>query len=306
VTARIAVLLSTYNGAAFLEAQLDSVSGQADIEVEVFARDDGSTDDTLETLARFADRWPALAGLSAGPNLGPAKSFLTLLLSAPEGFDGYAFCDQDDVWPHDKLSRAAKALAAVPAGRPALYCARVMCVDAHLRPLGPGPLKADGSFEHLVFENIAFGATVVMNAPAARLIRERTPSNGAIMHDWWCALTVSAFGEVIYDPEPALLYRQHGGNLLGQKDRRLAEILRHVAVFVRAPARFWPIRAQAAEFLRLWGEGLDPAQRRLAQSVVRSKESLAGRLAFASTGRIRRANLIDAFAARLLIALGLY
>jgi hypothetical protein len=306
VTTRVAVLLSTYNGAAFLEAQLASLAAQENVEIEVFARDDGSSDATRQILAAHGARWPALAAVGSGPNLGPAMSFLALLAAAPEGCDAYAFCDQDDVWPAGKLARATASLGAVAADRPALYCSRVMCVDAELKPLGLGPLKNDSSFEHLLFENIAFGATVVMNGAAARLVGSRPPAGGVIMHDWWCALVTSAFGEVIYDPEPGLLYRQHGGNEIGQGSGHLAEAWRMARIFVRAPAKFWPVQAQAVEFLRLWGEALDPARRGSAETLVVSKASLASRLAFAATGKIRRANLSGVIAGRLLIAAGLY
>ena len=303
---RVAVLLSTYNGEAFLEAQLASLAAQEGVEVEVFARDDGSSDATREILARHADRWPALAALPKGPNLGPAMSFLDLLATAPDGFDRYAFCDQDDVWLPDKLSRASRRLAEVPDGRPALYCSRVMCVDDELRPLGPGPVKDDGRFEHLLYENIAFGVTVVMNAPAARWVRSRPPASSVIMHDWWCALTTSAFGEVIYDPEPGVLYRQHGGNEIGQASAPLAELGRQARMFARSPRRYWPVHAQAAEFLRLWGDALDPRRLECVQALAQSKGSLARRLTLAASGRIVRANLPGAVIARILVVAGLY
>lgn len=301
---RIAVMLSTYDGAPWLAAQLDSLAAQEGVEVEVFARDDGSHDATREILARYADRWPRLAGASAGPNLGPAMSFLSLLAAAPDGFDGYAFCDQDDVWPPQKLVRACHALAG--AERPALYCSQVMCVDADLAPLGAAPVKDDPRFEHLLFENIAFGVTVVMNAQAARLVRSRLPERGVIMHDWWCALVVSAFGEVIYDPEPGVLYRQHGGNEVGQGVSPLAELARQARRLRRDPGRFWPAHAQAREFLRLWGEDLALARWALVQAFVESKRSLGARLAYAAAGPIRRERLADALVARALVAAGLY
>ena len=35
-------------------------------------------------------------------------------------------------------------------------------------------------------------------------------------HDWWIYIVTSAVeGNVVYDPEPHLLYRQHGRNLVG-------------------------------------------------------------------------------------------
>jgi hypothetical protein len=240
-----------------------------------------------------------------GPNLGPAASFLTLLGGEMEGFDGFAFCDQDDVWLPDKLARAASRLLDGD-GSPALYCSRVMCIDRSLRPLGPGPIKRDGRFAHLLFENIAFGATVVMNASARALVRSRPPRSGVIMHDWWCALVVSAFGSVIYDERPGLLYRQHGGNQIGQSANRLGELVRLARVFARAPGRFYPIHAQAAEFMRLYGDDLDPGDRRLARALVDSKRSKAARIAYAASGAIVRAEPLGGLAARVLIAAGLY
>ncbi len=301
---KLAVLISTYNGEAFLAAQLDSLLAQTGVEVEVFARDDGSSDATLGILAAYARHWPQLAHPMTGPNLGPAASFMSLLAAAPEGFDGYAFCDQDDVWLPEKLVRAVSALSG--ADGPALYCSRVMCVDAALRPQGPAPIKSDGRFEHLLFENIAFGASVVMNAKAAALVRSRPPASGAIMHDWWSALVVSAFGSVIYDERPGLLYRQHGDNQIGQSPSRVGEWVRLARVFARDPRRFYPIHAQAAEFLRLFGRDLDPGRRRLAEALVESKRSLGARLAYAASGKIVRADPLGALVARGLIAAGLY
>jgi len=306
VTPRVAVLLSTYNGAAFLEAQLDSLLAQRGVEVEVFARDDGSSDATREILARYAAHWPALAEVSREANLGPAMSFLERLATAPEGFDGYAFCDQDDVWLPDKLSRAAAQLAKVAEARPALYCSGVTCVDAELRPLGAAPIKDDPRFEHLIFENIAFGATVVMNPAAARLVRSRRPRSGVAMHDWWCALVTAAFGEVTYDPRPSVLYRQHGGNEIGQASARVGEIWRLMRKFAKAPRRFYPVHAQAAEFMRLWGDDLTPSRRAFVEALVRSKRSFAGRIAYAASGKVVREGFFGLLATRMLIALGLY
>jgi glycosyltransferase involved in cell wall biosynthesis len=306
VKPKVAVLISTYNGEAFLAAQLDSVLAQEAVEVEVFARDDGSSDATLAILAGYAHHWPQLARPMAGANLGPAASFMTLLGAAPDGFDGYAFCDQDDVWLPDKLARALSSLATAGGEAPALYCSRVMCVDRALGPLGPAPIKSDGSFEHLLFENIAFGVTVVMNRPAAALARAHPPRSGLIMHDWWCALTVSAFGSVIYDPRPGVLYRQHGENQIGQSPSRVGEWVRLARMFARAPRRFWPIHAQASEFLRLFGPDLEPRPRGMVEALVNSKRSLAARLAFAGSDNIRRADRLGALVARVLVVADLY
>jgi len=303
---RVAVLLSTYNGEAFLAAQLDSLAEQEGVDVQVFARDDGSTDATRRILADYAGRWPALAAPAGGEPLGPARSFLALLGSAPDGFDHYAFCDQDDVWAPDKLARAAAVLAAQSADHPLLYCSRVRFADDQLRPLGESPLASDTRFEHLLFENIAFGNTVVLNAAARGLVATSPPGAGMIMHDWWCALVVSALGQVRYDPTPRVLYRQHRANVIGGPAGRLAEVRKHVRTFWRDPRRFYPIHGQATEFLRLFGDRLQPGQRAAVEALVGSRGSLAKRLRYALSGPMVRARPIDAIAGRLLLAAGLY
>jgi glycosyltransferase involved in cell wall biosynthesis len=302
--ARIAVLISTYNGAAFLGAQLDSLLAQEGVQVEAFARDDGSSDATLGILARYAVHWPHLAAPITGPNLGPARSFLALLAAAPDGFDAYAFCDQDDVWLADKLARAARALAR--ADGPALYCSNVLCVDAALRPLGEQTIGGDARFEHLLFENIAFGNTVVLNPAARALIAGRAPERGVIMFDGWCALVVSAFGRVFHDDWAGVLYRQHGANVIGASPGRLRDFFVRLRAFVAAPRRFYPIRAQAAAFLEAYGPDLSPARRRAVEALARSGRSLAARIAYALTGRVVRRRLADALAVRALILLGWY
>jgi hypothetical protein len=210
------------------------------------------------------------------------------------------------VWLPGKLARAAARLAGLQAERPALYCSRVTCARADLTPIGAPVGDGDTRFEHLLFENIAFGITIVMNRAAQAAVADHPPAAGVIMHDWWCALVVSAFGSVIYDERPGLLYRQHGGNQIGQSANRVGEWVRLARLFARAPSRFYPIHAQAAEFMRLFGDDLEPSDRRLAQALVDSKRSAAARIAYAASGKIVRADVLGALVARGLIAAGLY
>ncbi|MDE2515795.1 MAG: glycosyltransferase [Rhodospirillales bacterium] len=220
---RIAILLSTYDGERFLEAQLESFLAQCDaagnpVDWVLFWRDDGSRDGTVALMHSFLARLgPARAvTLRADRRLGVAGSYLALLRAAvAAGFAILAFADQDDVWLPAKLERGRAALARQPPG-PALYCARQMLVDADLRRIGPsflvrGPLGFAGALT----QNVATGCTLMLNgAAAARVAGAREPA--ATLHDWWCYLLVTAAGgAVIFDPEPVVLYRQHAGNLVG-------------------------------------------------------------------------------------------
>lgn len=299
----VCVLLSTYNGEAFLEAQLESLRAQTDVEVRLHARDDGSTDGTVALLRRHAGTWPSLAGLESAENLGPAKSFLELLRTAPDA-DFYAFCDQDDVWLPGKLARAAEALSGDTG--PALYCSNVTCVAEDLSVLGAPRENGDTRLQHLLFENIAYGCTTVMNRAARALIVERLPQQGLVMHDWWCALVVAALGRIHYDPQPQILYRQHGGNSIGTEANLLVQTLNQAALFLRHPSGYYRIHAQASEFLRLCREDLPLEFRALVERLVLSKRSLRVRVRYALSGQIVRSRLLGAVVARGLVAAGWY
>lgn len=58
---------------------------------------------------------------------------------------------------------------------------------------------------------------MVLNRAALDLLQDTARhSEGIVSHDWWAYQLISgAGGRVIYDHEPCLLYRQHGGNRIG-------------------------------------------------------------------------------------------
>ncbi len=114
---KVVVLMSTYNGDRYLENQIESLMGQEGVEVEILARDDGSSDKTLEILEGYkkansndeAEKINQSFDYYVGQNLGPAGSFLDIMKHAPEA-DFYALCDQDDTWLPDKLKIAVEAI----------------------------------------------------------------------------------------------------------------------------------------------------------------------------------------------------
>lgn len=211
----VAVLLCTYNGSAYLAEQLNSIVAPEGWACRIYASDDGSADDTVELLQAFAASDLSLE-LREGPRSGPAANFLSLLCDATVGGELFAYCDQDDIWSRDKLSRAVAALQSIDTQTPALYCGRTRTVDEDGQAVGLSPafLKTP-SFANALVHNIAGGNTMVMNAAARELLR----AAGTVevpAHDWWTYLLVSgAGGRVVYDAQPVLDYRQHRENQVG-------------------------------------------------------------------------------------------
>ena len=235
----ILVLLSTYDGERFLADQLNSLQAQTQADVEVLARDDGSSDKTCTLLDNWSRQMPL--HWYVGEHVGASRSFWDLLGAAGDA-DYYAFCDQDDVWDSDKLAVAIRELEAIEAqnpGQAALYCSDVRVVNENLQ------MKADhmvtgfpADYPHALVKNIAPGCTFVFNRAARKtLCRYDASLHGIELHDWTAFQIVSCFGHVIFDPVPHLSYRQHGSNAIGAVDDPRRELARKVSSFWIGPMR---------------------------------------------------------------------
>lgn len=210
---RCVVLMSTYNGEAFVAEQLRSILSQLPRHALVLVRDDGSTDSTVSIINSLND---ARVSVSVGKNVGFARSFFELLGQAPRHWDMYMLSDQDDIWLPGKVGRAWDQVSAA-GEQPFLYCTDTQLVDVKLRPLGVGRKSiANGNLLEALTDNQVTGCTVAMNSA---LLDCAVPDSHAIegvhFHDWWIYVVATAFGRVYCDRHPTILYRQHGNNQVG-------------------------------------------------------------------------------------------
>lgn len=301
MTGRVVVLMSTYDGERFVAEQLRSILSQLPPDGLVMVRDDGSKDGTVAAIEAVGD--PRVQ-VQRGQNLGFGGSFLTLLAAAPADAGLVMFSDQDDVWLPGKIERAALTLAAC-GDVPALYGSTQMLADAELRPLhATQPWPEPPSFRGALTENMITGCTAALNPAAVRLLQRAGVARGVRFHDWWMYLVVSAFGRVVFDPEPTLLYRQHGRNQIGHgtgwwgRQRQIVRfLLRNDWVGI--------LLAQTVMLIEHYGSTLPDDARALVQDhFTRSGEGalLAGwRLVFSP--RRWRQSLFGEFALRVLLAL---
>jgi hypothetical protein len=257
---RVAILLSTYNGAHFLQAQLNSFVAQSHENWVVHWRDDGSTDETVEIMRAFAARIGperCRESHSSGPHMGAAPSFLALL-SETLGTEMVAFADQDDIWLPEKLTCALSMLAEV-GETPALYCARQYRVDESLNGAKLSLLhERNLGFPACLTHNIANGNTTVLNAAAAALVATAGFPEGSV-HDWWSYIVVSACGGVVlFDERPQILYRLHKDNLIG-RDQLTVE--RALAALKRGPLVFLTLMRRHTDLLEAQAGRLSPQAR---------------------------------------------
>ena len=71
----ISIVIATYNGERFLRKQLDSIVSQSYQNIEIIAVDDCSSDNTLNILNEYAERYNNFIIVSNDHNLGYIKNF---------------------------------------------------------------------------------------------------------------------------------------------------------------------------------------------------------------------------------------
>ncbi|MEM9797846.1 MAG: glycosyltransferase family 2 protein [Pseudomonadota bacterium] len=214
----VTVLMAVRDGARYLPTQLESIAAQENVDWALWASDDGSSDQSVALLHAFAKRKPGHdIRILNGPRSGPSANFLSLLCrdDIPKGL--IALADQDDKWFPGKLARAADLIRDAD-GPPRLYGAHWVIADQNLAPIAPSPrFNRPPSLENALVQNIVSGHTTVLNSALRTIIRDVGPVS-IPFHDWWIYQLAAAVGaEVVLDPEPVLLYRQHDANVAGTK-----------------------------------------------------------------------------------------
>lgn len=214
--ARVAILMCTKNGAAFLDDQLKSIVDQTHENRFLIVSDDGSTDETRAILGGFVEAHNLKVSVRSGPGKGVRENFLSLACDPAIDADYFSFSDQDDIWHRDKLRRALTWLVTVPGDVPALYCGRTELMSIDGRSYGLSPLfTRPPSFQNALVQNVGGGNTMVFNRVAKKIL-ETAGTFEVVLHDWWLYQLVSAVGGVVhYDPQPTVKYRQHLDNLIG-------------------------------------------------------------------------------------------
>lgn len=264
----VSILLGTLNGARYLPAQLQSYLDQSHANWTLHVSDDGSADETLDILEHFRMRTSRDVWISTGLKQGFAANFLSLICDRRTGEGFVAFSDQDDVWLPRKLERALHALQSVPAAVPAVYGGRTQIVDSTLAPIRLSRLfRRPPSFRNAILQNISGGNTMVLNPAAVRLVRQAGADLDPVSHDWWIYQLITGHGgSFIYDPEPHVLYRQHGGNLVGENQSLFA--LRDRLQSLRN-GRYWSWLDRNLDALQRNQDLLAPGNRRLVAELTR-------------------------------------
>jgi glycosyltransferase involved in cell wall biosynthesis len=220
---QVTILMATYNGAAYLAQQLDSILSQTYSNWKLVIRDDGSTDQTLAIITSYLKNDERISLVYYGENRGSACTNFSQLsdwaLANEAGI--VMFADQDDIWKNDKVAVSVASLLAMQeeygAATPLLCYSTFQFINEKNEPL-PQKLALPSSLELRVLlnENHAWGCTMILNQAALKAISP-IPAT-AVNHDYWIALVISALGKTKLINQDLILYRQHTSNVSGNVD----------------------------------------------------------------------------------------
>ncbi len=221
---RIAIVLSTYNGEAYIAAQLDSLIAQTYPHWRCYIRDDGSKDASITIVKRYAAQDPRFVFLEDQQgNLGVVQAYFYLFNKVDE--DYIAACDQDDVWFPDKLERSLALLKRIETEKkiPALVHTDSAFVDSQLHSIRDKFIGKRGLKEGLngiIIANSVQGGSILFNRA---LNNESRKISAKLPYDYHLGMIAELTGTRGFISDKMLYYRQHGTSSIALNDAKLEQ-----------------------------------------------------------------------------------
>lgn len=229
------VALCSCNGVKFINQQLDSIAAQTVFPKEIVISDDQSEDGSWSLIQKWADEISVSRQISV--TLIQNKNRLGVSLNFQQACsklntDVIFFCDQDDIWPTNKIERMLEAFSEP---KVMLVHSDARLVDGELADLGLTLFEAlhfsnrerqlikQGCFVDIYCRrNLVTGAATAFRRT---LLSVASPFPPEWLHDEWLAAIAATCGRVVMLPDCLLFYRQHGGNVIGMPVSHLERIV---------------------------------------------------------------------------------
>jgi glycosyltransferase involved in cell wall biosynthesis len=230
----------TYNGAAYIKKQLDSILTQTQKVDEIVICDDGSTDDTISIIQAYQNNYPGTIHLYQNEQqLGSTKN-MEKCLGLVKG-DIVFLADQDDSWLPNKVATLCAFFEANPnmdavfsnatlinekdAVLPELKLWDIIgfpeaTLNSTLNTIPNSKSNSTLTSEFNLFEflyrvdNIVTGAGLAIRNHKA-LLTQPFPTVKGLLHDGWIALYYASQGKLAYCKDTLFQYRIHAAQQMG-------------------------------------------------------------------------------------------
>ncbi|MGD0646773.1 MAG: glycosyltransferase family 2 protein [Acidobacteriaceae bacterium] len=227
---RVSVAMCTYNGAAYLREQLESIARQTRLPDELVICDDGSSDATPNIVEEFARTVSFPVKFFRNPqNLGSTRNFEKAIGLCT--CDLIALSDQDDIWMPEKLSRQAIMMENEPQLGGVFTDAHLMDAESKINeqllwsrlaftPQLQMKFQRGGGIAQLLKKSFVTGATLMIRRDVLQPI---LPIPGSWVHDGWIAWMLAIYSKLALINEPLIAYRVHGNQQFGVPTASLKE-----------------------------------------------------------------------------------
>jgi glycosyltransferase involved in cell wall biosynthesis len=218
---RVTVIIPTFNRRKLVLEALASVFAQTFRDCEIVVVDDGSTDDTQEALAPFANRIRYVRKVNGGEASARNRGI-------QEAHTGHvAFLDSDDLWEPTFLETATKHLDRHPElGLVATACSGIPTGRDHPR-IRRALLHGD-LFRLLFCRNFITASAVLINGECFREVGFFNEDlDQATDYDMW--LKIARAYPIAFLNKPLCRWREHAGNTSRHELRHRQCVLEIVA-----------------------------------------------------------------------------
>ncbi|MDN7145077.1 glycosyltransferase family 2 protein [Liquorilactobacillus mali] len=215
------IMMATYNGEAFIDEQIRSIINQTHVNWNLWIRDDGSTDDTINIVLDFCKKDKRIKLIKNDTDVhGAYNNFHELIILAKEdaNFDYYAFSDQDDIWRKEKIEVMINFMEIK--NEPDIPCfvySDLTMVDNDKNILTDSVNEIMGinliNKKNLFFaHSFVWGCASMFNKKLLVLIPcidENNKYRSILSHDNYLAKYAITFGNIFYVDNQLILYRKH-------------------------------------------------------------------------------------------------
>lgn len=217
----IAILMATYNGAAYIKKQINSFIDQTYENWDLYISDDGSKDNTLSLLAEYNDARirPVIQHES---DHGAFTNFYGLLRFAKEEllvhYDYFFLSDQDDIWDKEKIEKYIQIFEKENnKNLPILVYSDLRIIDeddiCSSKMSDLYNIKLDKPVDVFFNPIYVWGNTIAFNKRMLEMLTLPSVLDNHFSHDQYLAYNAAAFGKVEYVDEPLTLYRRFNNNV---------------------------------------------------------------------------------------------
>jgi glycosyltransferase involved in cell wall biosynthesis len=259
----VSVLMATYNGARYINEQLNSLAAQTHRPSELIITDDGSTDETLKVVNEFVKAAPFPVLVHGNQTqMGYAANFLHATTYCKS--DLIAFCDQDDIWEQRKLETCVpyfdnpdvllvyhNAITIAADGR------RIGSLNDFVLPRVINPPMSIGPWPFVKGFTQVFRRSLPLLPDLWETSRDCRRSGERMAHDQWFFFLSSVLGSIAYLKEPLVYYRQHSSNTVGlvTRERLPGSVRRFFSNYVNTYAHLELCAHECANILDKAKEG---------------------------------------------------